>query len=186
MEEWRPIKGYEGKYEVSDCGRVKSYCRKKPIILKPIQDSHGYLRVPLCKNGKEKRFFVHRLVAIAFIENPDNKPQVNHINEIKTDNRVSNLEWVTRIENMNHGFGAIARKEKVAKLCRELGKRTYAQANEKHRMKIVQKDKAGNVIEVFSSQVAAAEKLGLQRSCISQCINGKRKTAGGFIFEKAE
>lgn len=113
-EEWRPIKGYEGLYEVSSIGRVKSLCRRviypsgnsrwvPEKILKPSKSKKGYLSVSLYKNGKSTRSIVHRLVANAFIENPKEKPQVNHINEIRDDNRVSNLEWVTSKENNNHG-----------------------------------------------------------------------------------
>lgn len=181
---WKPVRGYETIYEVSNTGLVRSLHRKDGLILKPITSIHGYLRVPLSKNGHERRLFVHRLVAEAFIPNPEGKPQVNHINEIKSDNSVENLEWCTAVENINYGQGGIVRKEKVRQICRELGRRTYAQANEKHRMKIVQKSKSGEVINTFNSQVEASEKLHIQRSCISQCIHGKRKTAGGFIFER--
>ena len=93
-EIWRDIEGYEGQYQVSDQGRVKSLerkGRKSERILKPIDDGRGYLRVDLYAGGKRKRFKVHRLVCQAFHENTGNKPQVNHINEIKTDHRASNL-----------------------------------------------------------------------------------------------
>lgn len=187
MVVWKSIKGYEAHYEVSNTGLVKSFKRNKNgIILKPIADRKGYLRVPLCKNGKEKRYFIHRLVAEAFIPNPENKPQVNHINENKADNHVENLEWCTQTENINWGKGSIARKEKCTRMCRELGKRTYMQANEKHRMKIIQKDINGNIVNTFDSQVEAAKALKLQRSSISQCINGKRKSTGGFTFERVD
>ena len=109
MEEWRPIKGYEGLYEVSNLGRVKSLERydtlgrkKKEKILSSKYNKYGYLRVTLYKNGIGKDFFIHRLVAEAFIPNPENKPQIDHINTIRTDNRDKNLRWVTQKENRNN------------------------------------------------------------------------------------
>jgi hypothetical protein len=114
IEEWKDIKGYEGLYQVSNLGRVKSLERTvtrkngrklpvKELILKPETIHNGYLRVALEDSGKRKRFLIHRLVCEAFHENPENKPEVNHINEKKTDNRACNLEWVTAKENCNHG-----------------------------------------------------------------------------------
>lgn len=97
----KPVPGYEGLYEVSDDGRVFSLVRHRE--LKPKIDRYGYKAVTLTKNGKPQYITVHRLVAKAFIPNPFSKRCVNHINEIKTDNRVENLEWVTVKENDNHG-----------------------------------------------------------------------------------
>ena len=125
-EEWRPIKGYEGLYEVSSVGRVKRLGRKtvtssgkvrylKETIRKPQKDIKGYLNLRLSNNGTYKFCRIHRLVAEAFIPNPNNKPQVNHINEDRADNRVDNLEWVTCTENNNHG----SRNEKIAKIQRK-------------------------------------------------------------------
>ena len=107
MEEeiWKPIKDYEGLYEVSNLGRVKSLNYRgtgKERILKNTERSNGYLAIGLIKNGKTKMFRVHRLVAEAFIPNPENKPCVDHINTIKNDNRVENLRWVTCEENNNN------------------------------------------------------------------------------------
>ena len=101
-EQWRPVVGYEGLYEVSSYGNVYSMRTKK--ILKPRDNGRGYLRVNLYKNGKQKNCRVHRLVAEAFIPNPENKPTLNHINEIKTDNRVCNLEWMTHKENTQYSL----------------------------------------------------------------------------------
>jgi hypothetical protein len=93
MEIFKDIEGYFGLYQVSNMGNVKSFHTGKEKILKPKNDKDGYLFVVLSKQGKVKTCKIHRLVAQSFIENPQNLPQVNHKNEIKTDNRASNLEW---------------------------------------------------------------------------------------------
>lgn len=114
MEVFKQIVGYEGLYEISDRGTVKSLEKKlfpnspnhvqvyPERILRTEKTSKGYQRVMLAKNGEYKKFYVHRLVASHFIPNPENKPQVNHINHRKFDNRAKNLEWVTNKENAQH------------------------------------------------------------------------------------
>ena len=103
-EEWRDVRGYEGLYQVSNFGRVKSFYHNTPKIIYQSLHSMGYWRVCLVKNGKRKDVSVHRLVAQAFLPNPDNKPQVDHLNGDKRDNRVENLEWVTRKENIQRAI----------------------------------------------------------------------------------
>lgn len=110
IEEWRTVKGYEGLYEVSSLGRVRSLDRYdrmnrfwKGRILNLHTGTGGYLFVALSSNGKEKNYLVHRLVAQAFLPNPDNLPQVNHRDEVKINNRVENLEWCDREYNINYG-----------------------------------------------------------------------------------
>ena len=113
-EEWRPIEGYEGLYEVSSYGRVRSldryvktcyeaYKLHKGKILSPAKDKNGYLKVHLCCNGKHNIIRVHRLVCKAFIPNPDNLPEVNHKDEDKTNNSVDNLEWCDHSYNISYG-----------------------------------------------------------------------------------
>ena len=112
IEIWKDVKGYEGLYQVSNLGNVKSLNRIKHYVngrkytlngrvLKGILVGNGYYNIVLCSSVKRK-FYIHRLVAQSFIPNPKNKPEVNHINGIKTDNRVVNLEWSTRLENQRH------------------------------------------------------------------------------------
>lgn len=111
-EVWKPIKGYEGLYEISNLGNVRSldrhlmfgnrYCLFKGKPKKVYHKSDGYLKVRLSKNNKGKNYSVHRLVANAFIPNPNNLPCIDHINTIRDDNRVENLRWCTRKENSNN------------------------------------------------------------------------------------
>jgi len=103
MEVWKQIKGYEGRYLVSNYGRIKSMPNKSwstERILKPVNQTYSF--IDLCKDGKVKKLTIHRIVANAFIDNPLNKPDVNHINGNKHDNRLENLEWVTKSENQRH------------------------------------------------------------------------------------
>ena len=107
-EIWKEIEGFGGNYSVSSEGRVRSNGllkgkNSKVRILKTELSKKGYLRVGLTKDGKQKKYLVHRLVAIAFLDNPKNLPDVNHKNECKTDNRLINLEWMSRRDNMNYG-----------------------------------------------------------------------------------
>ena len=103
-EEWRDIVGYEGLYMVSNMGRIKSFYSNKARIIKPSKRSDEYISVGLYKGGHSVTHYVHVLVARAFLLNPEDKPQLNHINGDKTDNRVENLKWVTGSENMNHAY----------------------------------------------------------------------------------
>ena len=104
VEIWKDVLDYEGLYLVSSFGKVKSIKSKKEKILKGRDDSNGYLKVALYKTKICVQKKIHRLVALAFIDNPYNKKTVNHINGIKTDNRVENLEWATYSENSKHSF----------------------------------------------------------------------------------
>jgi len=104
MEKWSSIEGFPG-YEISTLGRVKSFRRHDAgRVLKTWKSPRGYINVTLFLNGKRKPSLLHRLIGKAFVPNPDNKPEINHLNGIKDDNRTENLEWVTASENVQHGF----------------------------------------------------------------------------------
>lgn len=133
-EIFKDIKGYEGLYAVSNYGRVKSlpkqvfnhngFFYRKEKIIKPGKDTKGYLRISVCLNGKQHTYKIHRLVAQAFIPNPENKPQVNHIDGNKQNNHVENLEWCTNQENQDHAWknGLYQRKELI-KYCQFCGRK---------------------------------------------------------------
>lgn len=113
-EEWKPVKGYEGRYEVSNLGRVRSLKRATTngVVLKQTI-KHGYMHVCLSKENKPSTKRVHRLVAEAFIANPMGKPVVNHIDGDKTNNAASNLEWATNSENELHSFRVLGKKPNI-------------------------------------------------------------------------
>ena len=172
MEEWRDIKGYEGKYMVSNLGRVKSlnYRRTgKEKILKayPNKDDYGYLKVKLCKDGKVRYPLVHVLVATAFLENPDNLPEVNHKDENSKNNCVENLEYCSRSYNVNYG----TRNKKVA---------------EKISKPVFSVDKESGLIMWWQSAREAERCTGIAQSHITACCKGKRKSAGGHIWFYAD
>lgn len=171
MEIWKDIKGYEGLYQISSLGRVKSLKFGKDKILKPTHTYNKYMRVDLCHHNKVKKHKVHRLVAEAFIPNPEGKSEVNHINTIQTDNRVENLEWCTHKENMNNPLT----KEKQSK--RFKGKQGFGLP---HSKPIVQLTKQGELVAFWLTAMDAVRDCGYTQTHISNCCKGKLKTTGGY------
>lgn len=172
-EEWMPVKGYEGMYEVSNIGRIRSLDRSvvskigvkkrvKGLVLKQA-NVRGYLGVSLAKDGVRKMTKVHRIVAEAFIPNPENKPQVNHKDGNKENNRVENLEWATALENQMHAI------------------RTGLKTGEGRFVSVTRSDGA-----VFSSLKSAAEATGCTIQDVCNVCRGWHKTTRGFSFRYTE
>ena len=161
-EIWKDIEGYEGLYQVSNLGRVKSLGNnklRKEKLLKPFKNEYGYLLVTLCKNSKNKKFKIHRLVASVFIENPNNYEEINHIEECKTNNNVINLEWCNHKYNMNYGNCSKRSTEKRKKAI-------YCLEND----------------TLFKSITECAKELNLPISTIINVLKGRQKQAKGYTF----
>lgn len=182
-EVWKDIEEFPN-YRVSNMGRIKSkehvtigknnstYSFKEKIKTQRLKKS-GYLDCCLRKQGETKshNLNVHRFVAKAFIPNPENKPQVNHINEDKTDNRIENLEWVFSKENNNHG----TRNQRISLQKMDKGK------------KVLQFDLEGNLLNIYTS-VRQADRMNdkCNQSAIVKCCKGKQKTCGGFLWRYSD
>lgn len=215
LEEWKPIKFYEGLYEISNLGRVKSLERyRKGInnssifvperILKPnLCKSTGYLQVSLHNNTKQKVCSVHRLVAIAFIENPENKPQVNHIDGNKQNNCVDNLEWTTCQENIQHawdtGINKLTNKQKqglqkgwdnweknLKKAQANITKESIEKSAKKHRKPVIATNLQTGEEIYFISQSEAEKQLKLAGGSTTNVLKGKFQQAGGYTFRYAD
>lgn len=186
-EIWVDIDDYEGLYKVSNLGRIKSldfnHTGKVGILT---QKDNNYLEVKLSKNKIPKYKSVHRLVAIAFIPNPLNKPQVNHISGDKTDNRISNLEWNTRSENMQHAYDIGLNKKGKEHHWFGKGKEHYLFGRigkENPTSKIIyQYTLQGDFIKKWDSLSDIKRELNYNIGNISLCANGKYKSAGGYFW----
>ena len=157
--EWLPVKGFEEYYEVNRSGSIRS--KRRGRLLHPATDRYGYEKIIFSINGERFNRTVHRVVATTFIPNPFNLPTVNHINEIKTDNRAENLEWVDMATNDNHGT------------------RNQRMSNTKCRKPVEQLLPSGKTV-LYKGVKDASRKTGINRCCIAKCCKGVRKTAGGY------
>lgn len=188
-EIWKLIRDYEGLYEVSNLGRIKRLGNdknRKEKILKPYKNKLGYLRVTLSKDNKVKYMFIHRLVAIAFIPNPENKPCIDHINTIPSDNRVENLRWATYKENMNNELT----KEKLSG---ENSNNYGKPRSEEIKKKISESQKGGKnpkargvfcyeLNKSWNTSAEASRELNIDSSNITKCCKGKCKSVKGYHF----
>lgn len=176
MEVFKNILWFEGKYQISNLWNVKSLDYRntgKETILKNRKHKNWYFNISLSKNWKSKNYFIHRLVAEVFIENPENKRTVNHKNGIKIDNKLENLEWMTDKENINHSINILWNEPKIWKIW------LY---NHRSR-KIKQFDRQNNFIKNFDTIEAAAKELKVFSQSIIAVCRGRQKTAWGFIFK---
>jgi len=168
IELWKPIKGYENLYAISNIGRVKSLSRYridrgfsksiKEKILKQGKSSNGYFHVDLYKGSKGTICSIHRLVAEAFIDNKKKRPQINHINGIKTDNKIENLEWVNASENRIHAFK------------NNLQKKAFK--------KVIQLDKNGGILKIWNSCKEAYKALGAKQGTFASSLANGFKCKG--------
>lgn len=173
QEIWRDIEGFVGHYKVSNKGRVKSLCGT-PKILSQKTSNCGYKQAHLSKNNKAKRYSVHRLVGKAFVDNPRNKPQINHKNGDKTDNRAENLEWCTASENQLHAFST--------GLAPRTSEKKKQHINRQRRL--VGRPVINLDTKLSYSSANFAEKMtGISNASISQNCRGISKTAGGYRWE---
>lgn len=183
-EEWRDIKGFEGLYQISNMGNVKSlertvwnsrgyYVTVPERIRKARKNRYGYLYVALWKEGKRKQYMIHRLVASAFLNNADNLPEINHKDEDKTNNTVDNLEWCDRSYNCNYGTRNKKISEKMTNSSK-LGK------------SVIGINKVSGLIVEFPYVREASRQTGINSGNICACCNGKKKSAGGYIWFYAD
>lgn len=189
MEIWKQVVGYENLYEVSSIGRVKrvggieffksrrgnlvSRTRKGGIIV--LKEAKGYLRAHLCMGGKAKPIMAHRLVAIAFTPNPNNYPEINHKNGIRSENRVENLEWCTKSQNIRHCYDVLKRPISPNVI------NVYG-GNHPASTPIFQYDLSGNFIKEWSSAIEIQRELSIHSPNVIACCRGRQQTSGGFIW----
>lgn len=185
MEEiWKDVKGYEGRYKVSNLGNVKSLIGRKERVLRPLNQSKGYYKVILYNKGNRENRCIHRLVAESFISNPENKIDVNHKDGNKHNNNVSNLEWNTRSENMKHAYriGIIS----ISKKQSEDFKKRIMNSIKRKTKKVIQYDLDNKYIKKWNSINEAGKNLGIQPGNICNCCKGKLNKTGGYIWKYAD
>ena len=170
-EIWKDVEGYEGFYQVSTLGRVKSFCRWKrascpeEYILKHAVNNRGYHQVMLYKNGEKKKFLVHRLVAMAFLPNPNCYPHINHIDENVENNCADNLEWCTAQYNNCYGTGKFRRMLTSGR-------------------PVEQRLINGQLLATYTTTTIAQEITGISGKEISACVRGDLQSAGGYVWTK--
>lgn len=187
QEIWKDIKNYEGLYQISNLGNVRSLDRKvnsiygyrniKGKILKPLETNSGYYRVDLKKEQKNNYVLIHRLVAETFIPNPNNLPNINHKDNNPKNNSITNLEWCTQSYNIKYSYKY--GNSKPTRGC-------FKKGNKPHNLKSInQLTLDGKFIKNFSSIKEAALSTKILRTSINNCLRNFSKTAGGFKWEYA-
>ena len=183
-EVWADIKGYEGLYQISTFGNVKSLSRsvkhsnggtkilRERMLKTKINSTTGYKEISLSKDGKQKYHLIHKLIAEAFIDNPHRLPVVNHIDGCKTNNDIFNLEWATYSENIRHAFANGLSHNNMTNEISRAGNEV-----QKKQVRCIDDDL------VFDSAREAADYYGVQLSNLSKVCNGKARTTGGKRFE---
>lgn len=166
-----PIKGYENEYMATPCGNI--YSIRRNIFLAGSFDKNGYVDICLHKNNKNSYFRRSRLILCSFKPNPENKPQVNHINGIRHDDRPENLEWVTASENIKHSFDVLG------KVPHNKGKFGI---NSKNGFIVYQYNMNGQCVDCFFSTRDAERKTGIHHIGINYSCSGRHKTAGGYMW----
>jgi hypothetical protein len=185
-EVWKPLTNYEGFYEVSNMGRVKSLDRtitKKSgeealiisRILKQYKRGSGYLKIAVCKNGKPKTFDVHRLVGLLHVDNPENKPEINHKKGNKLDNRSSELEWSTSSENAQHKWDIGLQKPFWEG---KTGKDHHSSKS------VLQFDSEMKLLKKWDSIADVNRELGFDISGIAACCVGRKRKVNGVIYQR--
>lgn len=178
---WRKSPIFPDYYSVSENGEVKSERNGK--ILKPGIDKDGYHYYVLCVNGSRKTIKAHRLVAMVYVDNPDNKPAIDHINGIKTDNRAENIRWVTNKENSHNPITLTKLRENAKVNVPKLIAKSIERDFGRHKTVVY---KAGQVVGIFNSQAQAAEFAGVSEGKVSQCIAGAKTSCKGYAFKRLE
>lgn len=187
---WKPVVGYEGLYEVSNTGLVRSLNKLKGRILTPIKRKNGYLNICLYKNCKQVTKLVHRMVAEAFIPNPDNLEMVNHKDEDRTNNHVDNLEWCTRAYNQVYSMNLHPERRNInADNLRKHSTRNKKGVPHKHYKQVAILDDNNNIINIYDNASTAAKILGLHTCNVTEVCKAnqnrqieKRRKTGGHIF----
>lgn len=187
-EIWRDIEGYEGLYQVSNLGRVKSLGNdktKKEKILKFGKNKDGYLFVVLCKEGKRKNYTIHRLVANAFIKNPSNLTCINHIDEDKTNNLVSNLEWCDIA--YNNMYGSRIKKAVENTDWKSVGRKLAEKLTNRQDLskQVFQYTKNGELVGIWES-TRECGRNGYSQGHVAACCRGELKTHRGYIWSYTE